>query len=258
MVYATYSEGFRRGGANAAKPISVFGAGGSFHEFDSDTLENYEVGAKTTWADGRFQFNITAYHMVWDDIQIEAEDPTPGLFTLGIINFPEAEIDGFEADFIWIPFDELQLSGTVGYNDAELSEDATFSGTTVEQGTRLPISPEWQTSLSGEYTFNGQLFGGTPYLRTDYQWQDDSVNSLAGIQSISQEIEQDARKQDSYGILNLRVGLEADMWSAVIFLNNATDESADQFFNDRWGQTRRSSNRPRTLGVTFRRYFGRN
>jgi iron complex outermembrane receptor protein len=73
MVYATYSEGFRRGGANAAKPISVFGAGGLFHEFDSDTLENYEVGAKTTWADGRFQFNITAYHMVWDDIQIEAQ-----------------------------------------------------------------------------------------------------------------------------------------------------------------------------------------
>jgi outer membrane receptor protein involved in Fe transport len=261
MVYATYSEGFRRGGSNAAKPISAFGADGPFHDFDSDTLKNYEVGAKTTWADGRLQFNITAYHMVWEDIQVEAEDPTEGLFTLGIINFPEAEIDGFEADFIWLPINQLQLSGTVGYNDAELSEDATLPDpfdVTVESGTRLPVSPEWQISLAAEYTYERQLFGATPFLRGYYTWQDDSVSSLAGIESIEAELAQDARKQDSYGILNVRAGLEGDLWSAVVFVDNATDEYAEQFYNARWVQSRLSSNRPRTVGVTFRRYFGRN
>lgn len=260
MVYATYSEGFRRGGANAAKPASIFGAGGQFHEFGSDLLKNYEVGAKTTWADGRFQLNISAYHMVWEDIQVEGEDPTPGLFTLGIVNFPEAEIDGFEADLVWIPAPRWDVRATLGYNDAELSKTAILFPNAVEpkvalKGTRLPISPEWKGSLSVEYHFEREVFGAKPFARFDFQFQDESVNSLEGIQSI--EFDNPVRKQGSYNLLDLRVGLEADAWGASLFINNVTDEYAEQFFNDRWAQTRLSVNRPRTIGVNFRRYFTR-
>jgi iron complex outermembrane receptor protein len=260
MLYVTYSEGFRRGGVNAAKPISVFGPGGELHEFDSDLLKNYEVGAKTTWAGGRFQFNIAAYHMKWEDIQIEAEDPTEGLFTLGVVNFPEAEIDGFEADFTWIPTAGLAIGGTVGYNDATLSKTASlFEGSSkekvAERGTRLPISPKWKGSFYAEYTWNNRWLGAMPYARADFTFQDDSVSSLEGIQSI--EFDNPVRVQDGYEILDLRVGLEAEEWTLSLFVDNVTNEFARQFFNDRWAQSRLSVSRPRTVGLTFRRYFGR-
>ena len=60
-----------------------------------------EVGVKTTWLNGRLRANFTAYKMTWGNIQIEVEDPTPLAFSLGIVNFPEAEVDGFEFDFAW-------------------------------------------------------------------------------------------------------------------------------------------------------------
>ena len=124
MVFFTYSEGFRSGGANSGKRDTIYGINGPYHTYDSDLMTNWEIGAKTTWAGGRFQFNITAYHMVWEDMQIEAVDPTANTYTAGIVNFTEAEIDGFEADFSWIPAETWEIGGILGYNDAALSEDA--------------------------------------------------------------------------------------------------------------------------------------
>jgi hypothetical protein len=40
-----------------------------------------------------------------------------------------------------------------------------------------------------------------------------------------------------------------------LFVDNVSDERAEQFFNDRWAQTRQSINRPLTVGVTYRKYF---
>ncbi|MGB5627372.1 MAG: hypothetical protein WBM61_16695, partial [Woeseiaceae bacterium] len=74
-----------------------------------------------------------------------------------------------------------------------------------------------------------------------------------GIQSV--EFDQPVRKQDPYTLVNLRFGLEANSWSATLFVNNLTDEYAKQFYNDRWAQTRLSVNRPRTIGISYRRNF---
>ena len=259
MVYATYSEGFRRGGANAARERSVFGRP-PLNEFQSDLVTNYEIGAKTTWADGRVQFNITAYTMVWDDIQVEAEDPTPNLFTLGIVNFPEAEITGVELFWNWTPNDNLDLSISAGFNDAELSKDATLEveGAPIDRtavaGTPLPLTPDQKIAFSGSYYFDGMLFGGTPYFTLNIDHTGDSVNSLSGIQSI--EFDTPTRQQDAYTLVGLRAGLDAERWSAAIYVNNATDEYAEYFYNDRWAQTRLSVNQPRTIGINYRLNFG--
>ena len=256
MVWFTYSEGFRSGGVNSAKEGSLYGPGGSFHTFGSDELLNYEIGAKITSDDGRFQFNITAFHMIWEDIQIEAVDPEATTYVLGILNFPEAEIDGFEADFSWLPAANWSLSGTLAYNDAALSETVTLfaDGPDPKQsisGTRLPLIPEWKGSLLAKYTLTNEIFGAEPYLLGVYQYQGDSVNSLDGIQSIVEE--KAVRTHPSFGEVNLRFGLEGDDWSASIFVNNIFNEYGLKLYNDRWTQTRLTANRPRTVGINFRK-----
>ncbi len=255
MVYFTYSEGFRSGGVNASKRGSLFAVGGDFHTYDGDDLLNYEIGTKTTWADGRFQFNLTVFHMTWDNIQIEAVDPDSSFFSLGIVNFPEAEINGFEADFSWIPAQNWQLSGTLGYNEAELSEDAVLfpDGTEPKvavKGTRLPIVPDWKGSLLAQYNFSGQLWGAEPYVLGVYQYQGDSVNSLAGIQSTLAD--STVRTHPSYSIFDLRFGLNGNSWSASVYVDNVFNEYALQLFNDRWIKTRLTANRPRTIGINYR------
>ncbi|MDT8320296.1 MAG: TonB-dependent receptor [Xanthomonadales bacterium] len=258
MLYATYSEGFRRGGANGGRRGSVFAADGPFGTYESDQLENWEIGSKNTLLGGRLVLNATFYHMVWDEIQIQTSDPQPAFFAVGILNFPEAEINGVEADFNFAVSQNFNLSGTLGYNDAELSEDATlWPGTDVEltapKGTRLPLMPEWKYSLTGRYDFNGTLLNARPYVLGTWTYNGDSLNSLAGIQvSVNQA---DVRVTPSYDILNLRFGLEGDNWSASLFVDNLLDEFAPLFFSERYTQTRATVLPPRTFGINFRKNF---
>jgi outer membrane receptor protein involved in Fe transport len=256
MVYGTYSEGFRRGGANAARASSIFGPGNPFHAYTSDTMTNYEVGIKTTLADGRFRLNATAYHMVWEGIQLQASDPN--IFTLGIVNFPEAELDGIEAHLSWLPAEGWDLSATLGWNEAEISKDATlFEGsnnpTSVSAGTRLPIMPDWKGSFSVQYSLPSEMLGGTPFVRLDHTYNGEATSSLEGIQSVI--FINPVRTLDSYNITDLRFGIDATGWSAAFFVDNVFDERAEQFFNDRWAQTRLSINRPLSYGITYRKYF---
>ncbi len=253
LLYATYSEGFRSGGANAVRVNSILP-----RSFDSDILENFEFGAKTTWADGRFQFNVNAYLMQWNDIQIQVNDPQPLVFSLGFVNFPEASINGFEADFRWLPAAGWDISGVLGYNEAEISETAVlFEGSdspiTALDGSRLPLAPDWKAALGVQYTFQQEYFNAEPYLRFDYAYVGDSVNSLIGLESIV--FAPGPSPQDSYNVLDASFGLDGDRWSASLYIDNVTDERAEQFLSNRWGKQRLSINRPRTIGLNLRWHF---
>jgi outer membrane receptor protein involved in Fe transport len=258
MVYFTYSEGFRRGGGNGGRRGSIFAAEGPFGSFESDTLINYEVGSKNTSMSGRLQLNATYYYMQWEDIQIQTEDPQPLIFATGILNFPQADIQGVEADFSFAATNNFTLSGSIGYNNAELAETATlFPGTDAErtavEGTRLPLMPEWKTSVTGRYNFDGSVLGARPFVLGTWTYNGDSLNSLAGIQaSIAQA---GPRTTPSYNIVNLRAGLEGDDWSLAFFINNATNEFAQLFYSERYTQTRATVLPPRTFGLTYRKDF---
>jgi len=255
MTYATYSEGFRPGGTNALRSGSVLPK-----EYDSDKLKNYEVGLKSEWFDSSLRFNAVAYHMQWDDIQIQANDPTA--FSLGIVNFAEAEVNGFEAEVTWIPAPGWEIIAKGALINAEISEDDVIPNPVdpdnpvadVQDGTQLPISPEEKGSVSLQYTFQSELFGGEPYMLLDWAYVGNSVNSLNGTESIV--FTTGTTTQPSYNIGNFRMGLDAEHWSGTFFVTNITDEVAKQFYNNRWGSRQRLSiNKPRTIGLTLRYKF---
>src|SRR4029453_17442475 len=104
MVYATYSEGFRVGGANPVRPTSILP-----REFGSDELKNYELGAKTEWLSNRLRFNIAAYYMDWSDFAVQIEDPQDGVFQLGYVNLPTAAIPGVESELTFAINDAWQI-----------------------------------------------------------------------------------------------------------------------------------------------------
>src|SRR5262249_53389754 len=73
MVYATYSTGFRPGGINRR---------GDFADYAPDDLSNYEIGWKTTWADGRFRWNGAIYDEEWAHFQFSTLPPNSNSFTI--------------------------------------------------------------------------------------------------------------------------------------------------------------------------------
>jgi outer membrane receptor protein involved in Fe transport len=86
-----------------------------------------------------------------------------------------------------------------------------------------------------------------------YEYTGESVNSLDGIQSI--EVVKPVRTQEAYSVTNFRFAVDGETWTATLFVDNVFNKYAEQYFNDRWIQTRLSVNQPRTFGVTYRKGF---
>ncbi len=257
MVYATWSEGFRNGGANPVRANSILPP-----DFESDTLTNWELGAKTEWLDNRLRFNIAAYLMSWDDFAVQIEDPQPGVFQLGYVNLPTAEIPGVEAELTFMLNDAWQIDATLGYNDAHVSEATTLTLTDedgvdyvreVEEGARLPLTPDWSGALGIEWRSRGQLVNAQPFARLDFAYVGEVVTNLEGFESVVGQA--GVSIQAPYETADFRVGLEGEQWSGSLFVENLADERAVTFRSNRWAQPRLSIIRPRTYGLQFRYDF---
>lgn len=140
MLYGRVATGYRPGGPNVTLP-------GVPPTFDSDTVTSYEVGLKAMVFDHRLQFDIAAFYMDWDDIQVGITFGGVG----GIGNGPSARSQGVEASLVWLPVDGLTLGLTGAYTDARLTEDAPdISG---QDRDRLPRIPKWSGALTADYRF---------------------------------------------------------------------------------------------------------
>jgi len=84
-------------------------------------------------------------------------------------------------------------------------------------GTRLPLTPKYSGTLSGEYELS---LGGLPFngfVRADYSWRSEVQYSLTNA---PQNIE------DEYGLLGATVGVRAKdgRYSLSVYGKNLTDE----------------------------------
>ena len=80
LVYATWSQGFRRGGVNA---LPASRAGGSYvtppalTKSQPDTADNYEIGVKGT-LQNRFRYSAAIYDIQWHNIQEGVQSDAAG------------------------------------------------------------------------------------------------------------------------------------------------------------------------------------
>lgn len=244
MIYGLYSEGFRNGGRNIARPGVVLPL-----PYDPDFLQNYEMGLKSTWAGGRLRANVTAFHMVWEDYQLGVVDPGPFFATM-IINVGDAEIDGVELDMSALPVDGLELDVNAIWLNAETTSNNDLIG--VNAGARLPISPEFKLSTSLQYTFRNELFGGNPYARVQYSYYGDSLN---GVECNTADCTE-ADVQPSYNISDFKIGIDAPGFEVNLFVNNFTDERARLYEVPPAPPGFVRVNRPREYGIGFTKRWG--
>lgn len=138
-LYGLYSEGFRIGGINT---FAV--ATGVPIDFNSDSTQNYEVGAKFDLVPDTMSFDIAVFHIKWNDIQSRLFTPVD--FNAYTVNGGGAKIDGVEMSLVFRPSRNLTYTANLTYNDARLSgllPDSFAPGGGYAAGTRLPGASEW-------------------------------------------------------------------------------------------------------------------
>lgn len=172
LLFAQATSGYRAGGLNAGGLLVLPSP------FVSDTLWNYELGAKTTWLDGRLVVNASAYLIDWTDIQLTTVlDPVT--FTSGIGNAGAAKIRGLELESAIQLAQGLTLGANIGYTDAKLDDDYDPSGLGAPvafKGDQLPGSAKWTHSLFADWRHpinaDMDLMGRIFYYRVDERLND--------------------------------------------------------------------------------------
>lgn len=236
MFYTLASKGFRAGGANTPGAVNQCGAPSAF---ESDDLWNYELGLKSQSASGRSSLNISVYTIDWSDAQTEVNFPDcPNIY---IINAGEAESDGIEVEWAWLVTDSWELRAAAGYNDSEIT--GTVPGSGIPDGADIPLVPDITAAVST--TWNFVMFGQPgAWFRADWQYTGETHTSLFPFFNT---------KQDAYNLFNLRLGLDAGPWTAVLYADNLFDEQASIVCCRTDGGF--VTNRPRTVGLRARYNF---
>ncbi len=213
QLYATISEGYRRGGTNGTPTTGPFAEDSAWTTYDSDTVLNHEIGIKGSA--GTLTYNADLFYVDWKNPQVNSATTNWGFFA--VQNADAASTRGVE----------LELAGSIGegfsyglgytYTDAQLDTDAVAAdGAYVYglDGTRLPGAPEHRFNASGSY---GIPFGNALLtFRGDIYYQSETENAL----SLSPRFKYTL---DSFSLLNLSATYAIDAWDMTLWLKNVTD-----------------------------------
>jgi len=238
LVYAKTSRGFRAGGHNLRGNGL---AAESFSPFDPEIATDYEIGVKSDPANQKLRINAAVYFTDYEDVQRTAVTALPaGGVTTFTDNLGDGEIWGAELELYSQPIDNLFLSGTFDWVDAEYDDGVRFG------------TPEYTYSVSGRYvvpTGSGDLG-----FQADWYWQSED-------NFFETTVLQDSVSQEDYGLLNARIDYDMPEkgMNFAVFAKNLTDEEyrvAAIEFSGAFGYNVAMTGDPLTWGVQFTKRFG--
>jgi len=263
MFYVLYSEGFLTGGFNAEVNANV-PAIESLLTYEPEHVENYEVGFKGTFADGRLRIMVDYFFMDYtdkqDSINIDNPDGAFGIDDpLGVVqNVSTVDIDGIELELRAVPWDGGFISVDFGYLQNEYGEyryqdPATGIGFIDETNTTIAdLTPEWTLNLGIEHQFS--LASGatiTPrlniYSQDDYDYRSSTVDAPPSFCN-----------QESYTKVGARLTYvpAAGNWRASVFGENINDELIYESCGASRGVYRYRYERPAYWGAQFTMNWG--
>jgi iron complex outermembrane recepter protein len=264
LVYATVSKGFRPGGTNTIGP-----------QYQSDTLQNYEVGWKTSWLGNRLRVNGAIFQEDWKDFQFSY----PGQF--GIIetkNAGGARIRGIETSIDWAASSALTLGGglsllnpilTVPYcgyanQNGGVQTSSCFnyaSGTPVAEpygapvGQQLPTTPKFKSNLTARYSL-APIGQWQPHLQGSLVYQSAVWADLRTLQR------EELGQQPAFALVDASFGAEKDGLAVEMFVNNAFNRLAENYRYAECNATVCGTEavyanvyKPRLIGVKFAQKF---
>lgn len=271
MVYATYSTGFRPGGINRR---------GTVPPYQPDTLDNYEVGWKTTWLNHDLRWNGALFHEVWNNFQYSV---------LGLNSFTEIHnagtgiINGIETDVDWLVDDHLSFAGSGAITDANLTtvlcgvtNPANNQPVTVCPGpldpnppwapanTQLPVTPKYKGNITGRYQWNFLDFlahAQVSLVSQSSAWPDLRIEAPNPVTGVETPIRSALGKQAGFTTIDASLGVERDSWHAELFVQNLFNAPGD-LFNFPMCTTQVCENEtyqtpitPRLIGIRFGQKF---
>ncbi|RME65080.1 MAG: TonB-dependent receptor [Alphaproteobacteria bacterium] len=217
MAYAKWTRGFRSGNFNG-RTSSVNTAGPA----DPETVDQVELGFKSSWLDKRLRINAAGFWSDFKDIQRPFQRPFGGALVQDLANAGSATIFGLELEVTAVPHPDLVLEANGGWTDASFDEflgididgDGVIDANDNAAAKKLDFErvPKFNFHVSGTYTFPLKL-GGDLFYRVAYTWKDSFFTDVRNIPTLA---------QPSYGLLDMSLTYQMDHWRVALFGKNIT------------------------------------
>ncbi|MDY6946293.1 MAG: TonB-dependent receptor [Pseudomonadota bacterium] len=261
-AYATFSQGYRRGGGNAVPTDGFLQEPAALLVYEPDTANNYEIGIKGRLASG-LRYSADVFYIDWQHPQIGSMTPVSGFPV--VVNVPDAQSRGVEFEVHTPLFSEnLEVGLDYAYADATLLEGFCIPvgdggggvipcGITGQKDARLPGNSRHSGSVTVSYRQDLGADAGIDYsLNATYK--SDMVNnlqsSLAPIGTLP-----------AYTLLNASASFDFRQMTISAFCTNLLDRRVVFTTTTRdypvVGDLVKvdSINRPREIGVRFGYHF---
>lgn len=240
FLFTSLAKGYRPGGVNQ------FVADLSVAPYDPEKTLNYELGLKTNLFDNKMKLNLTGFYTSYTDQQIFTVLNLSN-FDFGLDNIGKSRVYGIELESKFFAAKGLHFDMNLGYLNTKVLEYETFDfkkKTFVDaSGGDLPLSPVFNGMIGAYYAVpvSKKLNFET---NISYIYQSDMYFDLP-----------EDLLQESYGLLNSRIGITSKNIDFFIWGKNITDEAYYSYGFGISGFNAASFALPRTYGATLTAKF---
>ena len=252
LVYATVSQGFRRGGTNGFRNVGARIVDPNAQNYKPDSTTNYEAGLKGYFANRRLFVQANFYQIDWKDVQTYYSQDISGFPVNGTTNGPSARSRGFEGAMRFNVTDSLQVNFATAYTSAKWSGTKTVclytnatSCRTWTDGQKLGGSPKWKHS--GGIRYSGDIGANTK------GWASISGRYVGAVQVDRADFPtDDVPSYPSYALFDLHGGIELGDFDIGLWVENIANKRAQvSQQNDRVLGARILYTTPRTYGLNM-------
>ncbi|MGF1908421.1 TonB-dependent receptor [Vibrio kasasachensis] len=237
LVYASVSQGYRAGGFDHLYPNQ------NKPTYDSETSTNYELGYKASFFDNSLELSTALFHIDIKNQQVQQLVQSTN--TIMTDNAGHGRSQGLEFETRYTPASGwlIELGGS--YTNAKYQDYESCAMTSQQScsGKKMVNTPELTANfaLQNNHQLSDQL---SLFSRLDvFHVGDYYFNSLNTL------------KQDSYQLVNVKLGVEARNWEVYLWMKNALDENYSTVeFDFGSGHTVEASD-PQSVGITFNAYY---
>lgn len=253
-LYGNWGIGFKSGGFNNQGSAAIVNS--AFNQFigtnvrindkyRKETSSAFEAGVKGTLLDGAVTFDLAGYYTKIDDMQF-FEFFVGGFGLLRVVsNIDEVEVYGGELNLSVEPVKGWTLFGSANLTESEIKANASRPVTvgnkspytadyTINLGTQidLPVTDSINFVTRADYRITGPtwfhtlqdntnptLFSGLLPLPADAN----SPNKLV-LPAFVGDADYSVSRRDTFGVMDLRVGIEGENWSVTAWAENLFNE----------------------------------
>lgn len=215
-LYAGYSNGFRSGGFNQTGVGAIAAANGIVGVADiykAEEASTVEIGAKTSWLDGRLTLNAAGFTTKSENGYFFVFLAANSTQNLG--NIPETRINGFEVDSVFSAAEGLDFNFGFGFTDSKIRDfpDAAALGNEAPliSRTTLNLGGQYRTPVSDALGLLARL----DWRRIGRTWWDVENSTV----------------RDPVNLVDIRAGLEGSRWSVTGFATNLLDAEYNAEFS---------------------------